>query len=68
MEKLKPYRVTKGSSDRTFTIDEIIWKSENGDINSVQAKGWITPSEVMFEYCSLQSIAVKKGDKYGRSK
>lgn len=46
MKKLKPYRVTKNSSDGTFYKGEIIWKSENGDINSVQGKGCITPSEV----------------------
>ena len=46
MEKLKAYRIIKGSTDGTFQIGEIIWKSPNGDINSVQGKGWIVPSEV----------------------
>lgn len=46
LEVLKPYRVIKRSSDSTFLPGEIIWTSENGDINSVQGAGWITPSEV----------------------
>lgn len=46
MEILKPYKITKESSDGTFLVGDIIWQSENGDINSMQGKGWITPSEV----------------------
>ena len=46
MEKLKAYRITKGSTDGTFQVGNVIWKSLNGDINSVYGKGWITPSEV----------------------
>ena len=46
LEVLKPYRVTKDSSDRTFISGDIIWLSENGDINSVQAAGCIDPYEV----------------------
>ena len=43
---LKPYCITKGSSDGTFIPGEIVWLSENGDINSVQAAGSIDPNEV----------------------
>lgn len=46
LEVLKPYRITKDSSDGTFISGEIIWMSENGDINSVQAAGCIDPHEV----------------------
>lgn len=46
LETLKPYRVTKSSSDRTFVSGDIIWMSENGDINIVQAAGCINPHEV----------------------
>lgn len=46
MDKLKPYRVIKESSDRTFIFGDIIWVSQNGDINNMNANGWITPSEV----------------------
>ena len=46
LEALKPYRVTKSSSDRTFVSGDIIWISENGDVNIVQAAGAINPHEV----------------------
>ena len=41
LEILKPYRIIKSSSDGTFIVGEIIWISENKDINSVQGKGFI---------------------------
>lgn len=46
LEALKPYRVTKSSSDRTFISGDIIWMSDSGDINSVQAAGCINTHEV----------------------
>lgn len=46
LEELKPYRVTKDSSDGTFHIGEIIWVSSNKNINSAHAGGWISPAEV----------------------
>lgn len=46
LEILKPYRITKGSSDGTFAFGEVIWVSDNGDINSLQAAGCIDPHEV----------------------
>lgn len=45
MDKLKAYRITKDSSDGTFLKGDIIWKSANGAVNSVQGKGWIDPEE-----------------------
>ena len=39
MKPLTPYCVIKDSSDKTFTKGDIIWKSENGDINSVTGNG-----------------------------
>lgn len=51
LQPLTPYRITKGSSDHTFLVDDVIWISENGDINSVHGSGWITPSE-----CSKKSL------------
>lgn len=45
LEILKPYGITKNSSDGTFIIGDIIWFSENGDINSIQGKGFIPLSE-----------------------
>lgn len=41
LQPMTHYKVTKRSSDHTFTEGEIIWVSENGDINSVQRKAWI---------------------------
>lgn len=46
LDVLKPYCVTKSSSDNTFVSGDIIWMSENGDINSVQAAGCIDTHEV----------------------
>lgn len=46
LEVLKPYRISKSSSDKTFVYGDVIWMSENGDINSVQAAGCIDPHEV----------------------
>lgn len=51
LQPMIPYRITKESSDHTFLVDDVIWISENGDINSVQGSGWITPSE-----CSKKSL------------
>ena len=34
MEKLKLYTVTKTSSDETLQIGDIIWLSENKDLNN----------------------------------
>lgn len=44
LENLKPYRIVKQSTDKTFAVGDLIWISPNGDINSVGA-GWITPRE-----------------------
>ena len=42
MEKLKLYTVIKPSSDETLQVGDIIWLSENGDLNDARAKGWLT--------------------------
>lgn len=41
MESLTPYCVIKDSSDKMFTKGDIIWKSENGDLNSVTGNGFL---------------------------
>lgn len=46
LEKLQAYKITKGSSDGTFVSGEIIWISENDDINSIPDKGCIEADEV----------------------
>ena len=30
LEKLKPYRITKKSSDGSFLVDDIVWISDGG--------------------------------------
>ena len=45
MEKLKLYTVIKPSSDETLQAGDIIWLSENGDLNDARAKGWLTKDE-----------------------
>ena len=45
MERLKLYTVTKASSDGTFKVGDIIWLSENDDLNSCKGRGWLNKSE-----------------------
>ena len=45
MKPLIPYCVIKDSSDGTFVKGDIIWRSENGDINSVAGNGFFPFSE-----------------------
>lgn len=45
MEKLKLYTITKSSTDKTFEVGNIIWISDNGDLNSVKGKGWLSKEE-----------------------
>ena len=45
MEKLKLYTVIKSSSDGTIEVGDIIWLSENGDLNSVNGQGWLSKDE-----------------------
>lgn len=45
MKKLELYVVTKASTDGTFEVGDIIWLSNNGDLNSVMGKGWLSQEE-----------------------
>lgn len=45
MEKLKLYEVTKSSSDKTIKTGDMIWLSNNGDLNSVMGSGWLSEEE-----------------------
>lgn len=56
LQPLVAYEITKGSSDRTFSVGDIIWISENGDINNVKAGGWITPSECQKESLDFECV------------
>ena len=44
MEKLKLYTVIKPSSDETLQVGNIIWVSENGDLNNAN-KGFLSKHE-----------------------
>ena len=45
LEKLKLYKVTKGSSDHTYRKGDIIWLSNNDALNSCQGAGWLSKDE-----------------------
>ncbi len=45
MEKLKLYIVTKSSTDKTFQSGDLIWLSENNDLNNATAGGWLGEDE-----------------------
>lgn len=45
MDKLKTYTVIKSSTDETIEVGDIIWISENGDLNSVKGGGWLSKDE-----------------------
>lgn len=45
MDKLKLYVVTKSSTDKTFNNGDLIWLSENGDLNNAMAGGWLSEEE-----------------------
>lgn len=45
MDKLKTYTVIKSSTDETIEVGDIIWLSENGDLNSVKNGGWLSKDE-----------------------
>lgn len=45
MEKLKIYVVTKNSTDGTFRVGDLIWLSDNLDLNNATAKGWLSKDE-----------------------
>ena len=45
MEKFKVYIVTKSSTDKTYKKGDLIWLSENGDLNNAMAGGWLPKEE-----------------------
>lgn len=70
MEKLKLYVITRPSTDKTFKIGDIIWLSENGDLNNAMKKGWLPRDEWDvdgtndFEYkiCSTHYLDTQNGN------
>lgn len=69
LQPMTPYRITKESSDHTFSVDDVIWISENGDINSIHGSGWITPSEYQKESLDFECVEAPDYEvlKYGNS-
>ena len=57
MEKLKLYTVTKTSSDETLQIGDIIWLSENKDLNNAN-KGFLSKHE--WEVAGTNDFEVEK--------
>lgn len=45
MEKLRLYVVTKSSVDKRYKNGDLIWLSENGDLNNAMAGGWLSQEE-----------------------
>ena len=52
MEKLKLYTVTKPNSDHSIKVGDIIWLSQNGDLNNATAKGWLQSNEWDIKGCN----------------
>lgn len=69
MEKLVLYSVTKSSSDGTIESGDLVWLSENGDLNTVMGSGWLLESEwniegtndFEYEVCRTHYLEVSKG-------
>ena len=71
MEKLKLYIVTQGSTDKTFKTGDLIWMSENGDINNAMGCGWLRPNEqnpetmdFKIEESNTHHLVIKNGQEY----
>lgn len=69
MEKLKLYVVTKSSSDNWIKVADLVWVSENGDLNNATQGGWLSESEwkrrgtndFEIEVCKTHCIEVIRG-------
>ena len=70
MDRLKAYTVTKSSTDKTIEIGDIIWLSDNGDLNSIKGQGWLSEVEwdidgtndFEVEECTTHYLDNLKGD------
>ena len=69
MENLKLYIVTHSSSDKTFKSGDLIWLSENGDLNNAMAGGWLSKNEwnvegtndFKYEICNTHYLDIVNG-------
>lgn len=60
MKTLQAYEVTKGSTDGTFLVGDIIWESRDGSIViACKNGGWINPDELIGETADFQMIESK---------
>lgn len=74
MEKLKLYTITKPSSDGTFRTGDIVWLSENNDLNNAMGGGWLPKNEwdvagtndFEFEPCITYYLDVSGGSEHIR--
>lgn len=74
MEKLKLYVVTKSSTDKMFQSGDLIWLSENMDLNNAMAGGWLSEDEwniegtndFEYEVCNTYYLDVVNGKEYVR--
>ena len=62
MEKQKLYTVIKPSSDGTLQVGDIIWLSENGDLNNAKAGGWLSKDE--WDVDDINDFAVEECKTY----
>ena len=69
MEKLKLYVVTKPSSDSTLKKGDLVWLSENEDLNNAMVGGWLSKDEwditgindFEYELCKTHYLDVANG-------
>lgn len=74
MEKLVLYKVTKSSSNGEIKFGDLVWISENGDLNTVMGRGWLLESEwniegtndFEYEICKTHYLDVTKGRECAR--
>lgn len=69
MKHLILYLVTKSSSDGEITKGDLIWLSENDDLNSSKKSGWLPKEEwdvvgrndFEVEVCKTHTLRIKQG-------
>lgn len=72
MKKLKLYIVTKSSTDDTFRVGDIIWLSNNMDLNNATARGWLPRDEwdtqntnnFKYDVCISHRLSIINGSEY----
>ena len=62
MEKLKLYVVTKGSTDGYVEEGDLVWLSQNRDLNSVRCKGLL--EELEWDQPNTNDFEVEESEEY----